>query len=242
MMEEKCMRAEEIGLNIGNSIFPGFNDKQGLMLCGYEWGNSKKDQEAEKNGENRWKPNGKYFVFSNKGYGLENSDAAEDARYDKNIIKWFKLWGHPLSTDGHGGDFEKCIVQTNWCDSQSHSTEAIERKLLVPHQVDNFIAHLQFLEPKLIIFFGSKLLRVMQNNQVIGRVENLLGKKLNTPEFFYPIDGVGFNIGFQAFERAQVVCLPHASGSYGVKDEYIALSSGKIGPLITEFKSSKGIF
>ena len=31
-------------LNIANSIFTGWNDRQGIMLCGYEWGWSKKDQ------------------------------------------------------------------------------------------------------------------------------------------------------------------------------------------------------
>lgn len=28
-------------LNLGNSIFTGFNDKEGLMICGCEWGFSK---------------------------------------------------------------------------------------------------------------------------------------------------------------------------------------------------------
>ena len=25
-------------LNLGNAIYKGFNDKNGLMICGYEWG------------------------------------------------------------------------------------------------------------------------------------------------------------------------------------------------------------
>ncbi|MGN6955213.1 hypothetical protein ACTHT3_15240, partial [Neisseria sp. P0015.S004] len=25
-------------LNLSNSIFQGYNDKHGLMICGYEWG------------------------------------------------------------------------------------------------------------------------------------------------------------------------------------------------------------
>jgi hypothetical protein len=28
-------------LNLANSIFAGFNDKNGLMICGYEWGDHK---------------------------------------------------------------------------------------------------------------------------------------------------------------------------------------------------------
>lgn len=34
--------------NIGNSVFPEFNDNRGLMLCGYEWGFSKSDQDWHK--------------------------------------------------------------------------------------------------------------------------------------------------------------------------------------------------
>ena len=33
--------------NIANSVFTGWNDSAGIMLCGYEWGWSKKDQIAE---------------------------------------------------------------------------------------------------------------------------------------------------------------------------------------------------
>lgn len=37
-------------LNLGNSIFTGFNDKEGLMICGCEQGFSKKDQRDWENG------------------------------------------------------------------------------------------------------------------------------------------------------------------------------------------------
>lgn len=30
-------------LNLGNSLFQGYNDQNGLMICGYEWGWSKAD-------------------------------------------------------------------------------------------------------------------------------------------------------------------------------------------------------
>ncbi|WP_418655495.1 hypothetical protein [Acinetobacter ursingii] len=37
----------ERNLNLANSIFAGFNDKNGLMICGYEWGWSKEDQKLD---------------------------------------------------------------------------------------------------------------------------------------------------------------------------------------------------
>ena len=38
-------------LNLSNSIFQGYNDKHGLMICGYEWGWSKADEVAYVAGE-----------------------------------------------------------------------------------------------------------------------------------------------------------------------------------------------
>ena len=38
-------------LNLSNSIFQGYNDKHGLMICGYEWGWSKTDEAAYVAGE-----------------------------------------------------------------------------------------------------------------------------------------------------------------------------------------------
>lgn len=225
----------EHGLNIGNSLFPGFNDKQGLMLCGYEWGYSKADQEAE--GE-RWTPKGVPHVFSNKA--LEYGDVAKEPPYDKRIIKWFSLWGHPLRQDGTGGDFEKCIVQTNWCNSQDHSMKgSYDQKLLAPDQVDNFVSHIRELEPRTILFFGSRILTIMQDASVLGRIEDVIGKKAGSPEFMIQpsFNGKHFKVGFQDFEYAQIACLPHPSGSHGLSDDYIALFSDRIGSLISGFKA-----
>lgn len=38
----------ETKFNVGNAIFPGFNDKRGVMICGYEYGYSKRDEYLEK--------------------------------------------------------------------------------------------------------------------------------------------------------------------------------------------------
>ena len=40
-------------LNLSNSIFQGYNDKHGLMICGYEWGWSKADEAAYVAGEDK---------------------------------------------------------------------------------------------------------------------------------------------------------------------------------------------
>jgi hypothetical protein len=114
-------------MNIGNSVFDGFNDIHGLMICGYEWGFSKTDQETLQGGEHP--RNNVQYVFSNKA--AEYGPVANSWAYDKRIIKWFEIWGHPLKTEGHGGDFEKCLLQTNWCDDMNNRiTGSYAEKLL----------------------------------------------------------------------------------------------------------------
>ena len=49
-------------LNLANSLFDGFNDQGGLMICGYEWG-----EEANKNNTDTIEPDmSKDCTFSNK--------------------------------------------------------------------------------------------------------------------------------------------------------------------------------
>ncbi|MDR1647269.1 MAG: hypothetical protein LBR88_04430 [Zoogloeaceae bacterium] len=232
-------------LNLANGLFKGFNDKNGIMLCGYEWGYSKKDQENdEKSNAPALDLSKNDAVFSNKAtfYG----ERANGWRYDQRIIKWFALWGHPLGKEKD--DFEKTIVQTNWCNTQGHRVEEnYWEKLLAPQQVDNFLEHVRVLQPRLILFFGSQIIHILQDTRVLGRFQDIVGK-------IVPIDGKPFvlrkkedfqgrkfDIGFQNFEHCKVVGLPHPNGTRGLQDDYIALFKDEIGSLIQEVKVLKHI-
>jgi hypothetical protein len=225
--------------NIGNSIFPGFNDIQGLMLCGYEWGFSSCDQKASQIQEK--KRNGVPHVFSNKA--AEYGEAANSWKYDQRIIYWFELFGHRLIQKEAGGNFEKCLLQTNWCDTQNNKMEGdYWSKLLAPSQVNNFISHVEMFRPRLIFFFGSQIIKILQSDKVLPRFIKTAGKiteplSYRAKEF----DGRVFKIGFQCFEHCKAVCFPHPSGSHGLSDEYIKLFSSGIGELIREFREFKRV-
>jgi hypothetical protein len=237
-------RKERIVLNLATGLFKGYNDKDGIMLCGYEWGYSKADREREeKQGPPVLDFSKNDAVFSNKAafYG----ECAKNFRYDQRIIKWFGLWGHPLSEEK--GAFEKTLVQTNWCDGCDHHVEGDYRdKLLAPDQVANFLKHVETLRPRLILFFGSRMIGILQDRRVIAPFQEIAGK-------IVPIDGKpllilrkdfqgqGFNVGFQDFERCQVVGLPHPAGTHGLSDDYIALFRQEIGSRIQEVKKLKHI-
>ena len=226
-------------LNLGNSLFPGLNDKGGIMICGYEWGHSKDDQLRAASGDAPVINPNAITTFSNKT--AAHGDKALSWPYDRRIIKWFELWGHPLSREGLGGRFEKCIVQTNWCDTQAHHlAKGYRQKLLDPEQVKNFILHVEKLRPKLIMFMGSVLIDVLQSEQAMKPFMEIAGiETIKLDKIQKDFQGRRFKIGFQSFENCDVVSLPHPSSARGLSDDYMALFREEIGGMIDEVRKSK---
>lgn len=154
-------------LNVGNSLFSGLNDRRGIAICGYEWGFSKKDQEQFSNGaEPEFDPHA-ITTFPNKVPA--HGERALDWIYERKIIKWFGLWGHPLSRQGVDGVFERCLVQTNWCNTEGHHIEEnYFQKLSANDQIENFLFHVRTLDPALLLFMGSAMIDVLQVDSVMN--------------------------------------------------------------------------
>jgi hypothetical protein len=219
--------------NVGNTIFKGYNDKEGIMLCGYEWGFSKKDQETAKNNQEEnidlqqietSFPN-KINIFKEKW------------PYDERIVKWLKLWGHPLKRDN--GEFEKTILQTNWCNTQGYKFDGNKYNRLLSCK-DNFLAHVKEFKPKVIIFFGSEMIEVLNNPEVKKEFEKILGKETKPLKHIQKdFPGKRFKIGFQSFENCEVVSFPHPSGTIGLSDDYIKLFKDEMDQILTSFKKFK---
>lgn len=228
-------------LNIGNSIFPGFNDKDGLMICGYEWGWSKADEESFQNGSRREPSEYIDHTFANKGRYYGNEDRRVICRYDLIIKRWFGLWGCPLNEKDLGGAFEKAIVQTNWANTDGN-TISDYGKFLSPGQVENFIYHIEKLRPKLILFIGSKLINYLNRKEVLPKFKQIMGEITEPRRSVQKKVGVGipFKVWFQKFEHCQVVCLPHASAARGLSYDYIALFKPEMGQIISEYKVVRG--
>lgn len=233
--------------NIAHSEFPGFNTHRGIMLCGYEWGHTKEEQEIEKTSEGK----GLFFdenaicTFSNQAprYG----DRALSWKYQKMIKKWFEMWGCPLDSNGLGQPLDKKIVQTNWMDTQGHNTTdsgngmKLSQRLISEHQVKNFLFHIEYFKPKLILLLGRELIAALNNDQVKPQFEAIVGKASDYPEVIQGTPpGTRFKIFFQDFvsesnDSTHVVCLPHPSGSRGVKDSYMLQFKDRMYPLLSGF-------
>jgi hypothetical protein len=235
----------DMKLHLTTGIFDGYNNRDGILLCGYEFGGSSDDDDdADETSENKRPQKENDCVISNKKpfYG-----EGWPWRYDSVIIKWFELWGHPLSKEKK--PFEKTIAQTNWCNTQNPRMPSKYQdkweKLLDPVQVENFLHHVRTLQPRLILFFGAELIQVLQNPKVLEPFQKIVGKLV-------PVDGKRsiclqkesksrrFNVWLQNFERCKVVCLPHPTGAH-VSDDYIKLFKDEIGSRIQEVKTLKGI-
>lgn len=228
-------------LNIGNSIYKGLNDNNGIMICGYEWGFSKKDQGKKLKGEAQEFNAEALTIFSNKSPA--HGEQAFTWRYDNRVIKWFDIWGHPLSRENLGGDFEKCIIQTNWCNTEgNYIKENYYQKLTKNDQIKNFIFHIKEFKPSLIIFMGSSIMDILQDEKVIYKFTEIMGPAKSRPKKIQKqFQGRQFKIGFQSFEKCEIISLPHPSSSRGLSDEYIELFATEISYQINKIKNRKGI-
>ncbi|MDO4223165.1 MAG: hypothetical protein Q4D05_03935 [Acinetobacter sp.] len=221
-------------LNFGNSLFEGFNDQHGLIICGYEYGLSKADEQAEQQSPDIHF-NDVTFTFANKVPFL--GEHAKTFRYDNRIAKWFELWGHPLNREGLGDDFTKSIMQTNVSNTQNRSVEDYEA---LSEHFDSFIQLLNTLKPSVIFFMGAELSNTINQAERLAQIEAVLGqsqgKRIETAE----TDGTAFKVIFQDFEHCTTVTFPHPSGTVGLSDDYIASFKPQIDAILTAYKAKRG--
>lgn len=160
--------------------------------------------------------------------------------YDLRIIKWFKIFGHPLGIDNGNSDFDKCILQTNWCNEQD-AYVANYNKFLYACNIDNFLNHVKEYMPVVLIFMGSRLINCLQHMSVKNRFIEIFGNEIEYLKLITKnYNGRKFRIGFQAFERIAIISLPHPSGSRGLSDNYIKLFESEVSAILSKFKQSRG--
>lgn len=222
-------------LNLGNAIYKGFNDKNGLMICGYEWG-----QEADRKGQIVEADMSKKCTFSNKS--LRYGDVAKTwIKYDKRIRTWFSMWGHPLNEEGEGNDFDKTIIQTNWALGSKEKSDSINF-YLKDENIDNFILHINELKPKLILFMGNQLLtKLLISQKVLEKFTPIMGEKIEKLQVLRMPGYHGALTYIHKFEKCTVIGLPHPSSSRGLTNEYIEFCKSELETIISNFKTEKNI-
>lgn len=221
--------------NVGNSILPGFNDKQGIALCGYEWGYSKHDQYLDDNHshEIEIKP-AEIRSFYQKAQVCSSS-------YDLRIIRWFEFFGHPLGGNNGLSALDKSILQTNWCDSQAPSVSDYNQ-FLAPGNLQNFLKTMDAYRPKILMLMGARQIQYLQNPVVKAPFSEIFGREIAPVEIqAKPFSGRKFRVAFQKFEDVNIISFPHPSGSRGLADDYIKLFSEKMKSILDKYRHNKGV-
>jgi hypothetical protein len=228
---------KELNLNslyVGHTVYP--QQINGIMLCGYEWG-GENDQDLESKQAQLASSIETECSFANKE--LRYGSAALRWPYDQRIIRWFDRWGHPLNRRSPG-DFEKSIVQTNWCNTQAKAMNGNYAKLKEPKQIENFLLHVTYFKPKIIFLMGRQLINTLSSSLVLPQLEKVIGKAMSSPQGLQkPFPGRRFFVFFQSFENCEIICLPHPSGSRQLSDDYIELFRDQIGLKLMQFKHDR---
>ena len=106
-----------------------------------------------------------------------------------------------------------------------------------PEQVENFIYHVSYFVPSVILFMGSALIKALQNHGTLEKFQSIMGKCTKPPVIMQkPFTGRRFKFTFQSFEKCEVVCLPHPSSSRGLSDDYVGLFAGEMDAILECFK------
>ncbi len=216
---------KEFTLNTANKEFP--ENRNGIMICGYEWGFSKEDQLAVKEGE---------YTHEEKSFFSDQS--VNDCAYRNRIVSWLDALGLPL-TSKDPGVIERSIVQTNWMDSQDHQV-AGDIYIRLREQKENFLNHLAYFKPKIVLFFGVRQLEVL-NKEILQEIEKILG--CNTQKERYIQKELkhckSYKIGFQSFEKAEMIAFPHPATRGGICDHYIEAYHDDIAPIFQKYMEQK---
>lgn len=224
-------------LNLANALFARFNDKEGLMICGYEWGDGANKDENYLSELDM----SQACTFSNKS--LRYGDISKTwVHYDQKIRSWFSTWGHPLNEQGLGENFDKCIIQTNWALGSAKESNDVNY-YLQDENLENFIAHISELKPTVIFFMGSQLLtKALRSQKAWGKFISIMGDQIEPLRAIRMPSYSGKPLTYiNKFERCTVVGLPHPSGSRGLTNEYIEYCKTELDPIITQFKKDKNI-
>ncbi len=195
------------------------NKVGGILLSGINPGYSKNDELLDVAGVEQSDTHKSFF----------SDKEANDYPFRNNITKWFKLWGYDLkSSKKDATSFEKSIIQTNWIQTCSNNMNGTNTMKACIEDSDLFLETCEILKPKVICLFSKELMGAFNSAQLKPRVSEIFGFQIGTTNWIQKdVIDVGkncrrFRFGFQKYEKATVISLPHATSSRGLADAYIA--------------------
>lgn len=227
-------RTQNSGLDLEGRLMTRMNEhnqKDGLLLCGINWGTNAKDSLAI----------GQGIILPKQPRSYFSDPDCNNTKFAQRIRDWFDLFGHPLRQT-QPTTFEWSISQMNWLDSQTPHADGLGPKQFVQYRHE-FLPYLASLKPRLLIFFSVSLLTALNDPLCMPTVETALGKRSGKPDIKMrggKQDGLSskrWRVGIQYFERSVVIGLPHPlpRGPHP-RDDFINLIAPDIKPFIANYK------
>jgi hypothetical protein len=205
------------------------NSQGGLLICGINHGHSLEDERKEAAGIDRSDKHKSFF---------SDAEVCDDI-FRNRIATCFELWGHKLHSDKQlASVFEKSLIRINWLNTVSREFKNIDCRRACIDDHSDFIEVATLLRPKLIFFFGSGLLPAFTSNELHEKITGIFGSPLGQTSYlqkevvFEGRKRRRFRFGFQNYENLAIVSCPHATGSQGLANDYIAAFKPEISQII----------
>ncbi len=204
------------------------NKKGGLLIVGFEHGNSKQDQTEAV----QVKATGKEVRDKSKSFFSDKS--VNDYPIRNRMVKRFELWGYDLKkTEAEATAFERSIAQTNWLETCNHNTTGRNKTNECLANPEDFLKTLRSLQPRLIMLLGHDLMKAFTHEKLSSEITDIFGNK----------EGIGrrlqdttskFRVDSQHYERVQVVSMPHTAAQ-GISHEAVEAFKPEMKTVIDEW-------
>lgn len=172
--------------NVRTKIYP--ESTGGIMICGINWGGDPNGVDDGNSGQ---------YAFADKAHN--------SFPYSEALITWFEAWGVRLDRSSNPGKLERCLIQTNWCDSQSRDAKSISEQ---EWQNTPLFGLIKELKPRAIILTAVTLLPRFQKRASEAGLKLL---KEREPHTLVSAHGKTFRMHVIEYDKTNVVALPHPS-------------------------------
>ena len=140
------------------------------------------------------------------------------------LVKWFALWGIPLSGSTHNPTWlESHTTEVVWCDSipaELHGPKTVKKK---KKNGDRVIEVIEKTQPKVILILSAYLYEALATSDLAPRVTAVIGKATSPAR---RITTMRLKALEQKFERARMLILP--TPSKNTTDDYVRTLSASV--------------
>lgn len=133
------------------------------------------------------------------------------------LIKWFTLWGIPLSRSTSNPTWlEAHTAEVVWCDAAPAHLHGPQTVKYYVETGDRVVNAIKASEPKVILVLSAYLYEAMASDPLASRITEVIGKAKSAPR---RITAMRLKAMEQTFEHARMLILP--TPSKNTTDDYV---------------------